>query len=64
MDKLFWSVRKIIFKKDTTIAGATAFKMDTEQIQDNIFERCNQQTVQYKEAKPAIILSLGKGVLF
>ena len=64
MDKLFWSIWKIIFKKDTTITGATAFKMDTGQIQDNLLQRCNQQIVQYKTTKPANVLSLGKGVLF
>ena len=63
MDKLFWSVRKNIIKKDTTWIGKAAFKMDTGQVQDNIPQGSNQQTVRHKKARPKIILSLGERVL-
>ena len=64
MDKLFWSIWKIIFKKDPTITGATPFKVDTGQTQDNILQRCDRQIAQYKTTEQGIVLSLGKGVLF
>lgn len=64
MDKLFWSIWESLVKKDTTTIRAKTIEMDTEQVQDNSDERCNEETVQYKITKPATILSLGEGVLF